>query len=98
MVVYCVNVFVKADSEKEFIDATKENRKGTRKEPGNIRFDILQMDTDYGQFFLYEVYRSEESVKVHKSTDHYLKWRKKVAPMMEKPREGLKYHPVSDLV
>ncbi len=97
MVVYCVNVYVVKGGEGVFIEATKANREGTRKEEGNIRFDVLQMEDDPSRFFLYEVYRTEDDVKAHKETEHYLVWRKTVAPLMAKPREGIKYTPVSDI-
>lgn len=96
MVVYCVNVFVVEGKEEEFINACIENRKGTRKEAGNIRFDVLQMEDAPSQFLLYEVYQSENSVKAHKETSHYRKWRQTVAPIMKKPREGVKYIPLSE--
>jgi len=96
MVVYCVNVFVVEGKEQEFIHACIENRKGTRKEAGNIRFDVLQMADTPSQFLLYEVYQSENSVKAHKETSHYRTWREVVAPLMEKPREGVKYIPLSE--
>ena len=97
MVVYAVYVNVKKGMENEFISASRSNREGTRKEPGNIRFDILQMEEDSSKFLLYEVYKSEDSVKAHKETEHYLKWRAAVASMMAKPREGVKYKPLSEI-
>ena len=44
---------------------------------------------------LYEVYKSDAAVADHKKTEHYLKWRETVEEMMKKPREGIKYSPVS---
>ncbi len=94
MVVYCVSVLVKEGHEEDFIKATRENREGTRKEPGNIRFDILQEEDDKSKFLLLEVYKSDDAVKEHKNTEHYQKWRETVSPWMAKPREGIKYFPV----
>lgn len=97
MVVYCINVYVVQGGEAAFIKASEANREGTRKEEGNLRFDVLQMEEDPSKFFLYEVYRSEDDVKAHKETEHYLVWRKTVAPLMAKPREGVKYKPLSEI-
>lgn len=97
MVVYGVNVYLVQGGQDVFIKATLANREGTRKEEGNIRFDVLQMEDDPSHFFLYEVYRSEEDVKTHKETEHYLVWRKTVAPLMAKPREGVRYKPLSEI-
>lgn len=75
----------------QFIMATKENHENSVKEPGNLRFDILQDAQDPNKFVLYEAYATEEAVAKHKETAHYLKWRDTVAPMMAKPREGIKH-------
>lgn len=86
-----VHVYVKPESIDAFIQATKENHEGSVRENGNFRFDILQDSNDPAKFVLYEVYSNEEAVNKHKETSHYLKWRDTVAPMMVKPREGVKH-------
>ncbi len=91
MFIACVTVFVKPKSREEFIVATLENAKNTRKEPKNLRFDVLQCLDDKNRFFLYEVYTEEVGMNNHKNTDHYQKWRETVESMMAKPREGIKY-------
>ena len=95
MIVTCVTVYVKKDHIDEFIAATLENHDNSIKEPGNVRFDVLQREDDPGQFFLYEVYETEESVQAHKQTPHYLKWRQTVEPWMEKSRVGTKHRVIA---
>lgn len=90
MIIYVVTVYVKPEHVDAFIDATIENARNTRKEPTNIRFDVLQSTDDPTRFTLYEVYK-EGGVEAHKTTDHYKKWRETVAEMMAKPREGNKH-------
>lgn len=94
MVVYCVNVYVKENNVADFIAATEKNHEGTRQEPGNLRFDVLQMEDDKGRFMLYEAYKSQDAVAAHKETEHYLLWRKTVEPYMAKAREGVKFAPL----
>jgi len=91
MIVYCVNVFVKEDHIDDFREATRKNHEGTRKEPGNLRFDVLQRDDDPCSFLLYEVYDSKDAVDDHKKTRHYLEWRETVAGWMARPREGVSF-------
>ncbi len=93
MVVYCVQVYVKEGYADRFLAATENNHLATRQEPGNIRFDVLQNHEDPNLFFLYEIYQSNDAVKAHKETEHYLKWREEVASWMAKPREGVEYKP-----
>ena len=93
MIVYNVSVQVKEGHEEDFRKATKTNHMQTRKEKGNLRFDVLQSESDPCHFVLYEVYRSEEAVAVHKATSHYLTWRETVAPWMARDRQGEKFTP-----
>lgn len=92
MYVVCVTVYVKPENLQDFIDATRTNYLGTRKEEGNVRFDVLQGADDETRFFLYEVYRDEDAFHAHHDSPHYLAWRKAVADWMAKPREGVKHH------
>jgi len=91
MIVYSVSILVKSGFENDFIKATKVNHKETRKEMGNMRFDVLQSDENPCLFELYEVYRSDEAVMAHKETRHYKDWRDTVAPWMARDRQGVKY-------
>ncbi len=92
MYVVCVTVWVTPGNEAEFIEATKRNHLGTRQEPGNVRFDVLQKEDDEAQFFIYEAYRSADDFKAHQQTAHYLEWRETVAPIMAQKRQGIRHH------
>lgn len=91
MLVYVVNVWVKEGYEADFSKACAENHLGTREEPGNLRFDVLQSRDTPGEFTLYEVYRDEAAVKAHKETQHYLRWRETVEPWMAEKRQGRQF-------
>jgi len=91
MIVTTVTVYVKPAFTDLFIDACIENHNQSVKEPGNMRFDILQSNEDPTRFLLYEAYESDEASKAHKQTSHYLTWRDTVAPWMAKPREGVSH-------
>ena len=94
MVVYLVKIHVKKGFEDAFIQASLLNREGARKEEGNIQFDLSRKEEDKSEFILYEVYESDDAAALHKTTAHYSRWRDTVEPMMEKPREGIKYSSV----
>lgn len=93
MIATLVYVDVKAEFIEEFRAASIENHNGTRLEPGNVRFDVLQSADDPTQFVLYEVFADEDAAKAHKETDHYKKWRDTVAPFMNSPRRATKTVP-----
>jgi autoinducer 2-degrading protein len=89
MHVTLVHVHVKPESVQAFIAATLANHEASVREPGNVRFDVLQNPTDPTRFILYEAYASAESAAAHKETTHYAVWRELVADMMAEPRQGV---------
>jgi autoinducer 2-degrading protein len=91
MVVTIVKVHVKQDDIDAFITATELNHLGSIKEPGNVRFDVIQLENDPSQFVLYEAFKSKDDIAKHKETDHYLQWRKSVDGMMAETRSATVY-------
>ena len=94
MIVTIVHVSVKPEHIAEFIRATTANHLQSVREPGNLRFDILQLEEDPSRFALYEAYEDEASAAAHKHTPHYLEWKETVAPWMAQPREGIRYRAI----
>jgi len=92
MTATCVYVHVKPEFIGEFIHATTTNHLESVKEPGNLRFDLIQQVNDPCRFMIYEAYISEEAAAAHKTTPHYLKWRDTVNEYMAEPRNGVKYN------
>ncbi len=91
MHVTLVHVHVKPQHVEDFIAATRRNHAGTLREPGNLRFDVLQSVEDPARFILYEVFLTADDATAHKGTPHYLEWREAVASWMLSPREGKPY-------
>lgn len=83
-----VQVHVKPEWVDAFIAATRDNHVASVREPGNFRFDVLQVEDDPTRFVLYEAYYTAEDAAAHKQTAHYLKWRDTVAEWMQEPRRG----------
>jgi autoinducer 2-degrading protein len=94
MYVVSVTVHVKPDQVDAFIEATLDNARNTRLEPGNVRFDVSQAEDESTRFLLYEVYQAADAFKAHQQTDHYLRWKATVADAMAQPRQGIKHHSI----
>jgi len=92
MHVTLVHVQVRPEYIGRFIEACRQNHLASAQEPGNLRFDVLQLASDPTQFILYEAYRSAEDAAAHKTTMHYLSWRDTVADWMAAPRKGVLYN------
>lgn len=92
MLIVHVSVHVKPESVDAFIVASLENARHSVREPGIVRFDVVQQDDDPTRFLLIEIYRTPDDPARHKETAHYAAWRDAVAPMMAEPRQSVKYH------
>jgi len=91
MHVTLVHVHVNGDRLADFVAATRINHEASVREPGNLRFDVLQSPDDPTRFVIYEAYDGAEGARAHKETAHYLAWREAVAPWMAEPRHGVTF-------
>jgi quinol monooxygenase YgiN len=57
----------------------------TRAEPGCERYDLYEERDAGGALHLFERYRSPEALEVHRASDHYIEYRRKVADLLEEP-------------
>lgn len=94
MYVVSVTVHVEPDRVESFIDATLDNARNSREEPGNVRFDVAQAEDEPSRFLLYEVYRTKDDFAAHQQTEHYLRWKQTVADWMAQPRQGVKHNSI----
>jgi autoinducer 2-degrading protein len=81
-----VQVHVKPESVEAFRRVTVDNARSSLREPGVVRFDVVQRTDDPTRFVLVEVYRTREDPARHRETTHYAAWRDAVEPMMAEPR------------
>jgi autoinducer 2-degrading protein len=83
-------VHVYMHAREEMINAFKEanikNAKNSIKEPGILRFDVLQQEDDPSRFLLVEIYKNVKAISAHKETAHYAEWLKVAEPMFAEPR------------
>jgi autoinducer 2-degrading protein len=91
LVVVQVHVHVVPDGVEAFRAAARTNAESSVREPGVVRFDVIQQVDDPTRFVLVEVYRDAAAVAAHKETAHYLAWRDAVADLMAEPRAATKY-------
>lgn len=71
MHVQIVKLVVKPNHVDDFLEAFRINYEGTRQEPGNVHFHLLQDQEDEHRFTVYEVFRSAEALAIHRRTRHY---------------------------
>jgi autoinducer 2-degrading protein len=89
-----VHVQVKPEWVAEFLGATQTNARASAREPGILRFDVLQDADDETHVVLVEVYRDAEAPAAHKQTVHYAAWRDAVEKMLAAPRHSTTFSAV----
>lgn len=87
MNVTLVEINIKPERVNEFLDVFRANHEGSIKEPGNLRFDVLQDPEVPTRFFIYEAYENDEAVLAHKKTPHYLACVERLDEMMSEARK-----------
>jgi (4S)-4-hydroxy-5-phosphonooxypentane-2,3-dione isomerase len=97
MLAKSVTFYVKEESVNEFIEATLENQRNSRKEEEIEVFDFFQCKDDPTKFLLHEVYKSQQGIDDHLKTEHFKKWFNTVQPYFSRPRDGVVYVPVTSL-
>ncbi len=95
MVVNLVTIHVRPDKVEDFIAVTAYNHENSVKEPGNIRFDVLQDAADPTHFTLYEVFADDIAIAHHKTTEHYRKWNAAMEDCMASPRSKTTHRAVA---
>jgi quinol monooxygenase YgiN len=94
MIVLTVTIHVKPEHVEEFTAAMLANARGSRTEPGNLRFDVLHSEDDPAHFLLYEVYRDKDAIAAHRETPHFKTWMATVEPWLAQPRTRMLSQPL----
>lgn len=94
MQIVIVYIHVKPGFEEAFKRASIENARNSIKEPGIVRFDVIQQTDDASRFALVEIYRTADAPASHKETAHYKLWKETAEPMMAEERTRVSYSPV----
>ena len=86
MFVQMVHIKVRPGRVEDFLKVFRINYEGTKQEPGNYRFDVLQDPEDETKFVIYEAFTSEDAVDEHRKTAHYLETVAGLENLLEGPR------------
>ena len=81
-----VRLEVKPERVDDFLKLVTFNATESRKEPGNLRFDVVRALDSSTRFGLYEVYIDDAAVLAHRATPHFAKWREEIEALLVTPR------------
>ena len=86
MQILLVEVNIKAERLTDFLELIKYDAEHSENdEPGCLRFDVVQDNSDPNKFFFYEVYLDENALKAHQASAHYPRWRAAAAEVLAEP-------------
>lgn len=73
---YAVLNIIKVRQEhlKDFVENVRNHANNSVREPGCLRFDVLQDTEDPQTICLYEVFRSEADLEAHQQQHYYKRW------------------------
>lgn len=75
MIAKWIKARIKPEMRQKFLDAIEVDALGSEgDEPGCVRFNVLQDDTDANVYYFYEVYVDEAAVAAHRAAPHYAVW------------------------
>ena len=84
MLVMQITHHIKPEHVDHYIEATLKNAEETRKESGNVRFDLLKDSSNPCTFQLYEVYVDRDAQQSHLASAHFASWKEAVKGVFER--------------
>ena len=69
-----VDAEIEPSRVEEFLKVMEADCKGSREEPGCLRFDVIRDMSNPNRFFFYEAYVSAAAVDEHKAQPHFKLW------------------------
>ena len=94
MVVLVVTWMAKAGHETEVATVFSKLTEESRKEPGCVMYQVHRHKTEPRRFFIYEQYRDDAALEVHRTAPHFLQYARKELPKVAERVEGNLFEPL----
>ncbi len=94
MVVLAVTWVAKVGREAEVAELFSKLTEESRKEPGCAMYQVHRHRTEPRRFFIYEQYKDDAALEVHRNAPHFLQYAKKELSKMADRVEGQLYEPL----
>jgi len=80
-----VDIAAPAGKLDEAINLLREFVADSQKDPGVVRFELLQQNNRRNHFTIVEVWQSESAFEAHSSAEHTKRFREKIQPVLGSP-------------
>jgi quinol monooxygenase YgiN len=95
MVVLAITWMAKPGHEDEVAGIFRELQTASRQEPGCLMYIVHRHRTDSTRFFIYEQYRDDNALAVHRKSAHFLKYAINALNDIGERKEGELYWPLA---
>lgn len=85
MMIIHAHLQVKPDQEQAFLNESKILIEASRKEQGNIQYDLMKSVEQEGHFTMVEVWKDAQAIEAHNTSEHFTAFSKKAAGFMSAP-------------
>jgi quinol monooxygenase YgiN len=96
MIVLAVTWRANPGSEEHVAEAFRKLQEASRAEPGCLMFNAHRHKTDSQRFFVYEQYRDENAMDLHRDSPHFKQYVQDELPKLGVRVEGELYEPLLD--
>ena len=94
MGVLVVTWMAKAGHEAEVATVFSKLTEESRKEPGCVMYQVHRHKTEPRRFFIYEQYKDDAALEVHRTAPHFLQYARKELPKVAERVEGNLFEPL----
>jgi (4S)-4-hydroxy-5-phosphonooxypentane-2,3-dione isomerase len=94
MIVLAVTWIAKPGKEEAAAELFRALTEESRREPGCLLYQVHRHKTDPTRFFIYEQYRDERALDLHRNSPHFLEYARNQLPKIAERRDGDLYDPL----
>lgn len=87
MIIIHANLQVQPDQEHAFLEAARAVVEGSRKETGNIGYDLKKSTDQEGHYTMVELWKDAAATQAHNKSDHFQAFSKQAATFMAAPMD-----------
>lgn len=85
MIIIHAGFQVKADKEQAFLKDIRILIEASRKEAGNVRYDLMKDTEKEAEYTMVEVWEDQKAIEVHNSSAHFAEFMGKAAEFLAAP-------------
>ena len=79
MIIMHVELKIKPEMVSLFLDVTNDLIKESKKEKGNVAYDLVKVIGSENEYKFIEIWKDEESLEFHKQTSHFIAYKNKTS-------------------